>query len=221
MEWPEVVILLVTFKRTEYALRTVRGLVTHLYYPNLVWHIADDGSGEEHQQAIIAAIGDQPWQLSDARQQGGAGYNRNVGLRHAFDRTPYVLHIEDDWELTEPLDLRIPVQVLMEHQDVGMVRMGYIEAGHVARSVPYCGRIWWELDKESGHTHIFAGHPHVLHRRLHEAYGWYPEGILPGPTELGFADRVRERDGPKVLYMLWRPWGLFGHIGTVKAEELL
>lgn len=223
MEWPEVVILLVTFKRTKYALQVVEGLKAHLHYPNLWWHIADDGSGEDHQKAILEAI-DRPGyvSLTDANQRGGTGYNRNIGLRAAFKRTPYVLHIEDDWELEQHLDLREAVGVLMKNDDIGMVRFGYLEAGHVGKSVSLAGsgRVWWDLQKDSGHTHIFAGHPHLLHQRLHDAYGMYPEKLLPGPTEGGFAAEVIKRKGPRILYPTWRDW-MFGHIGTIKAEAYL
>jgi len=218
---PKVVILLITYKRTDYALRTIRSIKEHLDYPDLYWVVGDDGSGEEHQQALLEAIGDPNCVLSDARQRAGTGYNRNQGLKHAFARTPYVLHVEDDWELSEPLDLRPAVEVLVTHTDVGMVRLGYIEEGHLARTVSLCGRLWWELDKRSGHTNIFAGHPHLLHRRFHEGYKYYPEGWLPGATEDGLAYWVTQIDGPKVLYPLWRPWGIWHHIGTVKAEEFL
>lgn len=220
-DWPEVVILLVTYKRTDYAIKTIHGIQQYLHYPNLSWHIADDGSGAEHQLALIGTIGEASWSLSDTMQQGGTGLNRNTGLRHCFERTPYVLHIEDDWELREPLDLRPFVNVLVKHEDVGMIRMGYIEAGHLAHTVQLCGQIWWELDKSSKHENIFAGHPHLLHQRFHESYRYYPEGWLPGSTEDGLAYWVLNMVGPKVLYPLWRPWGIFAHIGTVKAEEFL
>jgi len=221
MDWPEVALLLVTYRRTDYAVRTIDSIKRHLDYPALSWVVADDGSGEDHQQALLADIGDPNCILSDAGQQGGTGHNRNLGLRRAFERTPYVLHVEDDWELDEPLDLRPFVDVLISHTDVGMIRLGYIEEGHVARTVSLCGRLWWDLDKRSGHLNIFAGHPHLLHQRFHEGYKYYPEGWLPGETEEGLAYWVRSTRGPKILYPLWRPWGIWHHIGTVKAEEFL
>jgi len=220
-DWPKVVILLVTFKRTDYAVRTIQALKKHLDYPNLSWHIADDGSGEEHQAALIKAIGDMPWTMTDAAQRGGTGYNRNTGLRAAFQQSSFVLHIEDDWELRERYDLRPAVCVLQNHTDIGMVRLGYIEYGHLARTVLLCDLVWWKLDKASGHGFVFAGHPHLLHRRFHDAYGWYPEGLLPGQTETVFASNVIRRSGPGILYPIWRFGGIFGHIGGVKAEEFL
>jgi hypothetical protein len=192
-----------------------------LDYPNLSWHVADDGSGREHQQALMDVIGDMPWTMTDAAQQGGTGYNRNVGLRAAFSRSPYVLHIEDDWKLGHRYNLKPAVCVLREYQDIGMIRLGYIEFGHHAKSVLLCDLVWWELQKDSGHGFIFAGHPHLLHRRFHGAYGWYPHNLLPGATEAGFADKIIQTAGPKILYPIWHFCGFFGHIGMVKAEEFL
>jgi hypothetical protein len=220
-EWPEVVILLVTFKRTDCAVRTVLGLKKNLEYPNLSWHVADDGSGPSHQDAIIEAIGDDSWTLTDAQQRAGTGFNRNTGLQAAFERSPFVLHIEDDWELKYPYNLCPAVCVLQNHQDIGMIRLGYIEYGHLARSVLLCDLVWWELQKNSGHGFVFAGHPHLLHRRFHDAYGWYPQNLLPGMTEAGFASKVIGKEGPKVLYPIWHFCGFFGHIGSVKAETFL
>jgi hypothetical protein len=192
-----------------------------LDYPNLSWHVADDGSGQEHQQAIVDAIGNMPWTMTDAAQHGGTGYNRNAGLKAAFDRSPYVLHIEDDWKLRYRYDLKPAVCVLKNHADVGMIRLGYIEFGHLARSVLHCDLVWWELQKSSGHGFVFAGHPHLLHRRFHDSYGWYQHGLLPGMTEAKFAAKVVQMGGPKVLYPIWHFCGFFGHIGTVKAETFL
>ena len=222
MEWPEVVILLVTFKRTECALATVKGLKENLDYPNLRWHVADDGSGKEHQNAIIEAINEPgKMSLTDAAQRGGTGYNRNVGLNTAWNHSPFVLHIEDDWALKHRYDLRAAVTVLKEHEDVGMIRLGYLEYGHMAKSVLLANLVWWDLQK-TGHSHVFAGHPHLLHKRFHDAYGMYPEGLLPGHTELGLCDSVNaKRNGPRILYPIWHFCGFFAHIGSVKAEAYL
>lgn len=221
MDYPEVVICLVTFKRTEYAIQVVEGLKANLKYPNLSWHIADDGSGEAHQNAIIEAIGDQPWTLTDAKQAGGTGHNRNLGLQAAFSRTDYVLHIEDDWVLTRPYILEPAVVILRDYPEVGMIRMGYIEEGHIGRSRNMAGLMWWQLDKHSGHGFVFAGHPHMLHRRFHENYGWYDENLLPGPTEIAFAEKFLKGEGPQIIYPMWVFGGFFSHIGTVKAQTLL
>lgn len=221
MNWPEVVILLVTFKRTDYAIRTIRALKERLDYPNLWWHIADDGSGGEHQQALVSAI-DTPGQISltDTAQADGTGYNRNVGLRAAFERTPYVLHIEDDWELSEPYTLFPAMKVLTENLGVGMIRFGFLDAGHRGTTVAYSGRVWWELQK-ANNNFVFAGHPHLLHRRFHDSYGFYPQGLLPGATEETFARNVMRRIGPRILFPIYHNWGLFNHIGATKAEAFL
>jgi len=51
--WPRLAILLLTYKRTEYALRTVRGICNHLDYQPRAWYIADDGTPGDHVQQIL------------------------------------------------------------------------------------------------------------------------------------------------------------------------
>ncbi len=47
-EWPEVVALVITYRRKELALREIASIKEFLDYPNLTWHIADDGSGGDY-----------------------------------------------------------------------------------------------------------------------------------------------------------------------------
>ena len=42
-EWPEVAILIITYRRLALATEQIRSIKEFLDYPNLSWHIADDG----------------------------------------------------------------------------------------------------------------------------------------------------------------------------------
>lgn len=46
MDWPKIWCILATYKRTETALETIDSLREYLIYPNIHFHIADDGSRE-------------------------------------------------------------------------------------------------------------------------------------------------------------------------------
>ncbi len=218
-DWPLIVAMLVTYKRTEVAVRTVRGVMEHLQYPRLEWHVADDGSDPAHLQAIAEAIGDTPVSWSNAAR-GGVGRSMNLGMAECLRRADYILWLEDDWELQAPFDLRPCVQALATEPSIGMVRLGYISPGIRGCLVGIAGRLYWMLDK--GPTYTFTGHASLRHRRFCEAYGPYREGLAPGATELYMCGTFNNRQGPAVVVPAWTgEWGPFGHIGAESLKDVV
>jgi len=55
-ELPRVAIVLVTYARTKYAVRTAESVCKNLIYPNVGWYVGDDGSPPEHMQAILDVL---------------------------------------------------------------------------------------------------------------------------------------------------------------------
>lgn len=57
---PQLCIILITYLRTEMAVRTINGIVDKLDYPKelVSWYVADDGSPYEHMAAIFKTITD-------------------------------------------------------------------------------------------------------------------------------------------------------------------
>jgi hypothetical protein len=218
-EWPLVVALLVTYKRTELALRTVRGVKAFLDYPRdrLAWHIADDGSPVEHVNALLAECG-AGVTMTNAKRRG-VGVSMNLGMAAALKRADYILWLEDDWELERPFDLRSCVKMLAETPDVGMVRLGYLSPGIWGEMIAGAGRLWWKLSK--GSTYTFVGHASLRHRRFHDAYGAYPEGLAPGATELHACGWFNGHEGPTVAVPAWTgEWGPFAHIGGESLKDV-
>lgn len=221
-EWPQVSILLITYKRYELALRTIKGVCRNLYYMGpLHWHIADDGSGGGHVLALQNALKEyapaSTVTISNT-QRAGVGRSMNVGQAECWKRSDYVLWLEDDWELYQPLDLAPCVRVLRECQDIGMIRLGYMQVNLAGTLRAGAGHLWWRLSWESEDPYIFAGHAALRHRRFIDAYGPYPEGLTPGDTEAAFAHHINQVRGPAVLWPGWIGcWGPFGHNG---AESL-
>lgn len=217
-DWPLVVALLVTYKRTELAVRTVLGVRRYLDYPNIVWHVTDDGSSEEHVKAIQTAI-DVGCGFTNANRRG-VGVSQNMGMDAALLRADYILWLEDDWELTAPFDLRPCVQLLAENDALGMVRLGYISPGIRGELIAGAGRLWWQLEK--GPTYTFTGHASLRHRRFCEAYGHYVEGLAPGATELHYCGTVNGRPGPAIVVPAFTgEWGPFGHIGCESLKDVM
>jgi hypothetical protein len=141
-EWPIVWVLFATYKRTTAALSTIDSLRKHLVYPNVHYHVCDDGSGEtddgterDHVDVLKSAIAEfSPSVTAHAMNtqpgQFNTGGNVNTGIKIARDSgcDIHVL-IFDDWALMRELDIRPMVDVLAAYQEVGFIRLSYTVPG--------------------------------------------------------------------------------------------
>jgi hypothetical protein len=220
-----ITIILLTWERTDVALRTIAAAREFLRYGGpLRWYVADDGSRPEHYHAVREAIGDGLWGHHSVRR--GYGGNANAAWREADQVGALTFWLEDDWELTRPLDLYPYAALLMESAEIGMVSLGNLNLDIRGRTWAHNGLLYWKLDKEPHieGTPVFTGHPSLRHRRYRDAYGWYPENLTPGDTELAYAwqFRIGSQDAPGIVWPAdYPPWGLFDHIGAVKTETML
>lgn len=212
-----ITIVLLTYERTEYALRTIESVRSHLQYPDLKWFIADDGSSEDHLSQVVGSIPSDDL-VGVYSQRHSYGRSANEGIRAARERGRLVFFLEDDWELVQPLDIWPYAATLMEDDSIGMVRMGYLNAGIKGETVGHRGMLYWELNDES--PYIFAGHPSLRHIRFHDHAGNYTESLQPGETELAMAWKYKTSPDPKpsiVWPCLLGQSGPFAHIGTVQS----
>lgn len=211
----EVVVILQTYQRTDYALETVRAMIVNCRYQPLSWYVCDDGSEPAHVDAILNALQDQRV-IGYHSQRLGPGKSFNLAWRSAHRVSDITLWLEDDWALSRPLEISHYVQLLEERLDVGMVRLSNLPAGLASVSVGHNDTHYLLLDWSS--PYCFSGHPSIRHRRAFEAWGPYPEGFSPGDTEVVYDDRVRERKGPRIIWPVeCGGWGPFAHIGKVKS----
>lgn len=224
MSEPLTVILL-TYKRTDYALRVTHAAGKHLFYPEWGWYISDDGSSSEHHDWVLKSCEatDRPL-LGHHNEAVSYGAGANAALSTAFNVGQLVLMLEDDWELTQSLDIWKWAALLMERPDIGMVRMGYLNNGLSGTLIEHKGNLYWNLDDtESKHHSImaFAGHPAIIHRRYFDSYGLYPEKWQPGETELRMAWQFAAQPvGPSIVWPAELgsagPWA---HVGGVQSYE--
>lgn len=220
-----ITVILQTYKRTDVALRTIRAARRNLIYGGpLQWYVADDGSPAEHVGAVLEAVGGDLLGYHTARR--GYGGNCNDAWNAVDHLGALTLWLEDDWELRHPLDLYAYAALLMETHEIGMVRLGVLNLDVRGRTWAHGGHVYWKLDKEPhiDGTPVFTGHPSLRHRRYRQVYGDYPEGLLPGETELAYAYQFRmgPQDGPGIVWPADYPaLGYFGHIGSVKTETML
>lgn len=218
---PAICILLTTYKRPECALRTIRALKENLIWDQVTWHISDDGSPREEIQSYIQEIGPNYKIEVYNSDRRGVGHGMNHSLRKIFTTTDLVLVLEDDWLLNRKLEIGPYVNTLMNHDQYGMIRFGYIYPNLLGYTVSEEGKIFWRLEPNQ-ETYIFCGHAALRHKRFHEAYGYYDEGLTPGLTELSMAGKMNVKyDYPRIMYPAeCGAYGFFDHIGSVSLADI-
>jgi hypothetical protein len=226
VDLPNLAIVLVTYARTDLAVRTIRGISEYLVWPKdkRAWFVNDDGSAPEHVNAIRQALleGGENLQFINTHRFGGGTYNCghgwNLALGNAHQYADYVLLVEDDWELRNPLDITRYVKMLGEREDVGLVRLGTLAVGNWVQIVGHEGVHYLAYSKDQ--PYAYSGNPSIRHTRFTGTYGFFAEDRNPGDIEIDYDWRVRHNEGPGI----WRPaeinpWGAFHHIGTDKSYE--
>lgn len=215
-ERPRIAILFLTYIRTDYALRTIRGILDYLEGCERRWYVADDGSSRKHHSAVMAALEGEEL-IGEHNERLGAGASWNRGLDACFHEFEILLYLEDDWELLRQFDISPYIALLQEVNKVGMVRLGYIPTGLDCHTEGYFGNHYLRIEKTTPYQ--FSGNPALRHRRFHTAYGLYPLNHNPGDTEVVYDELVRRnKRGPEI----WWPidlggWGIFQHIGEKQS----
>lgn len=229
-ELPVVVVNLLTKNRTELAVRTIHQCLRHLKYEGkLVWALSDNGSEPGHVQKLLNTI-PQGMMLAGTVRDGTIGECWNTGLRYIFMRAEYYIRLEDDMCLKADLDITRYVKVMMTNERVGMVRLGQmvIDLEFISEKFRIATHIGFEEDVflmvEKTMPYCFSGHPALIHRRFHEAYGYYPERAMSaGELEIAMDQQVREvKKGPGIYFPwdlgMFGTWGAWDHVGVYKAE---
>ena len=224
---PPLAICLFTCKRTREALETVRSTCENLGYPRelIGWYVADDGSTPEHHQAILNLL--DSWGMrtighhnerfrEDASYNCGKGWNKGLGISHQY--SDFVIPLEDDWLLENPLSLIPYVKLLQEREDVGVVTFRILSVGADVHTVGHNGEMFLKYLRTT--QYAYSGNPLIRHARYTRYYGTYAEDRNPGLIELHQDDmyRLDVKGGPEI----WRPatldmWGGWHHIGSDKT----
>jgi len=226
---PRLSIGLVTYKRTDEAVRTVLSTIKNLNYPRELrsWYIADDGSESGHVDDVLTALGDENilgmhnrrirHEGQENTHHAGLGWNKCLGICH--QNSDFVLWIEDDWVMEKPLDLVPYVKLLQEREDVGICSFRILSVGADVHTVGYDGQVYLRYERTT--QYAFSGNPYLRHARYTNKYGWFAEDRNPGLMELQQDDQYRLAvEGPTI----WRPvnismWGAWSHIGSNKTWE--
>lgn len=222
----KIAICLMTYARTEYAVRTLRSTLDHIKYADQISvHIADDGSKPEHRSELYDLAGGyarvQGVSVSNS-ERGGYGRNYNLATQAVHGFADYVLMLEDDWQLLRALDLDLLVAALDAGVGIDAIRLGYLSftqalIGQVV-NVPPSDEKYLLLAGDSLEPHVFAGHPRLEKVSYQKRVGPWPEGLLPGQTEFAVAHNIEARMGVAWPMDFMHSRGdLFAHIGTTRS----
>lgn len=199
--------------------RTLESWLNYLRYNGeLCLHIADDGSNEP-------LIRLNEWihrEVTYSRQnRKGVGASLNAGFRRAFETSPLVAYFVDDWALTRTFDLTPWAQLLMEREDVGMVRLGPPHPGIAGRVEMFTDnwqgwglRLWRQ-------GFAFAHRPALYHKRMIDRYGWFAENVNALECEhrynMVFCSIPDSITMPDIVLALPHPWQ---HLDTPSLSAL-
>lgn len=218
-----ILVILLTNGRVDYALRTVQSACNHMAYPNLHWYVASTGDEKTNLWPILDCLRSNDahiWGYHCTIENPSYGKDANIAWNKSIDFTRLCFFLEDDWELRQHLDLRPYADLLMDREEFGMIRLGYLNLGMIGKTIGHAGHMYWWLNRESDEAYVFTGHPSLRHWRFRNAYGPYVEGCRPGEAELAMAWEFRTKPGPAILWPVENSvYGPFGHIGERQSYE--
>lgn len=204
------VVLVITYNRIKILRETMSRLSQYL---NGSWEfvIADDGSTDGTQEMIKSDYPDAALVQSFRARLGG---NTNAGLKVAFSVSDVVLQVQDDYYLMNPLDVRSHIEELQSNEDIGWIRLGNV-ANHNLHAAMHGD--YWHVAWDSPGLYVSSDQPHIKHKRFHDAYGWYPEGLPVTSTENTWCAAVKnagmQRGSPRVAVPVHTERGLWWHAG--------
>lgn len=194
--------------RAEAVYRAVRSWHQNLKHDTIHLHVADDGSDpKQFQQLMDSLLWNRGLVTTSVQLRHGVGASLNAAIKQASESSSLILHAVDDWEITEEFDLSVWSQILLNTEDVGMVRFfphpdltgkirGFREVTPTYYSI--------ELDR---HHFAFATRPFLAHQRFFDAYGLFKEDVTACQAEQDYNQRFcLEIDKPKILLALSMAW---------------
>lgn len=224
---PITIIMTVWFvdeQRKQLAEDTLKSWSDYLFYEgDINLHVADDGSTLPWKVKTAYQLGfpaRRRMHITYSRQERhGVGASLNAGFKKAFETSPIVLYMVDDWQLTERFDITPWVQLLEEREDVGIVRLGPPHPYLRGEIMPYTSN-WqgWAM-KLDRYGLTVGDRPMLVHKRWTDYYGWRTEDINAQECErLASVKYAEFPNGPDIVYALPHPWFHY-HLDTVPSTS--
>ena len=180
-----------------------------IYDGELRLHVADDGTGPHHferLQSVVSSIWSQVWYTQQSRQ--GVGASLNQGLKSSWLISPLVLYAVDDWRVIEKLDLTPWADLLIQFEDVGLVR--FFPHPDLSGWIRY----FWDMQPTQHglvldrHHYAFATRPFLGHKRFFDTYGSFTENVNAYQVEEDYNRSFCNMEGPNIVLALppiWEP----------------
>lgn len=177
-------VLIPTYNRAQILRGTISLLQKNLHYSGkITYYIGIDGNAGTGKMLaghsdIVSIIG----------PNNGLGANLNRLVQSTKD--DLLFQLDDDHHLLTPIDLDAHVRQLEFDNNAGWIRlMGVAYHNYIAKLKGDYWYIYWE----SPELYIPSNRPHLKHRRFHDHYGLYPEGVKLGESEEGFCEQCKEK----------------------------
>ena len=198
---PPIAVIIPTRDRAEIVCNAIRSLKRNLSYAGeLRWWLGIDGSDDTPVlvRAEFPDVG-----LVEAPRRGlGANLNALIQAAQAAGASLFYQQ-DDDCYLLKPFDLTPYADKLMADAGAGWIRFMWNGCHNFTADLD--GQ-YWRVRWDSREHYIASNRIHLKHRRFHEWFGLYPEGVKTGETEDGWCHQVsdiaRARGGPQVLIPL-------------------
>jgi hypothetical protein len=227
MNYPDITIVMTIYfineQRKEVAESTLKSWQQCLRYEgNINLHLSDDGSifpyypENVYQRRFPKA---RKMSTTYSRQERhGVGASLNAGFKEAFKISPLVLYAVDDWSLIESFDITPWAQLLLEREDVGMVRLGPPHPNLTGKIEMFTGN-WqgWGMRLDR-HSFAFGHRPAIYHKRMIDAYGWFQEDCSALECERLYAENFCKTQGPDIVLSLAHKWQHLDSVGLSGVE---
>jgi glycosyltransferase involved in cell wall biosynthesis len=194
MAYPPLSVIIPTYNRPWEVKRVIQGLKQNLRYSGKIryWIGADGNTG----------AGKMFSGQHDITTLPGPNNGLGANLNRLIATTPddYLFQLDDDHLLLKTINLDDHIAKLRDDETAGWVRlMGIGYHDYIANLEENYWRIWWQ----SPELYIPSNRPHLKHRRFHNHFGLYPEGLKLGETEEEFCKQCKAKKyGPAVLVPL-------------------
>ena len=119
-------VIILTSTRTKYAIETIRAANRYLHCAyGVLFYVACDNSNDAHVSQIFPQFVDDTV-LGYHVDNLGYGGAVNLAMKNIMGGYPVHLMLEDDWILSQDLDVTPYVELLHNRDDIGMVRLGHM-----------------------------------------------------------------------------------------------
>ena len=207
--FPPVTIVMTTYfpstdegdNRRRMAHRAMNSWAQNLTYRGeVLLHVADDGSETQ----IGTCWGEDV--TYSYQNQGGYGASLNAGFKKAFETSPLALHAVDDWALLQDFDITPWVYLLLQREDVGMVRLGPPHPNNRGTALMLTDA-WQGWGLVLDRVGFACGlRPALFHKRFFDNYGWFEENTSALESERLYNEKFCSGTGPNIVLALPHPW---------------